>query len=378
MALTDNQIKSLKPTQKRYSKSDGGGLSIDVMPTGKKSWTLEYTKNGKRTRKKLGDYPLISLKEARALADKEKRLAILGLTDVTLQQVIDEWVNLHTPQWTSEKYKYTVMHRIELVTANLTNRPITDISRADISDKILAILERGTETAHRCLRILNSIFDYAIIKQYVQVNPCHLVDKLIPERKVKNMACLTFDEMPKFWQDINHTIAKHEIKQALMLYCYLAVRPNELAGAKWEEFDLDKAVWVIPAYRMKVRQEHLVPLAPQPLAILRALHEKRTNEFVFPHRLKPYQPMPIETPLALIKRAGYGGRMTTHGFRSLFSTYANESQLWTADVIERCLAHTPAGNVRHAYNRAEYLEHRTKLMTWWADIVEKWFNLNRD
>ena len=101
MALTDNQIKSLKPKEKRYSKSDSGGLSIDVMPSGKKSWTLEYTKNGKRTRKKLGDYPLITLKEARALADKAKRLAILGLTDVTLQQVIDEWVNLHTPQWTS-------------------------------------------------------------------------------------------------------------------------------------------------------------------------------------------------------------------------------------------------------------------------------------
>lgn len=157
-----------------------------------------------------------------------------------------------------------------------------------------------------------------------------------------------------------------------MLYCYLAVRPSELAGAKWAEFDLDNAVWIIPPSRIKTRTEHSVPLALQPLAILKELYANAKGEYVFASRTKPYQPMPTQSPLALIKRAGYNGRMTTHGFRSLFSTHANESRLWTANVIERCLAHAPKGAVRHAYNRAEYWEHRVKLMDWWADIVDKW------
>lgn len=374
MSLTDHQIKSLKPKEKRYSKSDGNGLSIDIMPTGRKSWVLELVQNKKRTRKKLGDYPLISLKEARALADTHRRRDILGACHTPLNDVVSEWLSLNSPHWTSEKYRQTVIYRLDLMTRQIGSLPIGDISRNEISTATLNILSHGHETTHRALRLLKAVFDYAVIKEYTQNNPCLLVDKLIPKTKATNMPCLAFDEMGKFWQAIFATSADRKITISLMLYCYLAVRPSELACAKWQEFDLQKGVWTIPPHRIKTRTEHAVPLARQPLALLHELHANAKGEYVFPSRTRPYAPMPIETPLALIKRAGYGGKMTTHGFRSLFSTYANESQLWQFDVIERCLAHTPQGAVRHAYNRAEYWEHRTALMAWWADIVQGWFD----
>lgn len=372
MPLTDHQIKSLKPTEKRYSKSDGNGLSIDIMPTGKKSWTLEITQNGKRTRKKLGDYPTITLKEARELAIQHKRRAILGVGDMPLADVIAEWLTLNSPHWTSDKYRQTVIYRLDLIAKSIAHLPISQISRNDVTTATLDILPHGHETAHRALRLLKAVFDFAVIKQYTDNNPCLLVDKLIPKTKTTNMPCLDFDEMGAFWQAVFATPADRKITISLMLYCYLAVRPSELANAKWDEFDLKKGVWIIPPHRIKTRTEHSVPLAPQPLALLQELHATAKGEYLFPSRTRPYAPMPIETPLALIKRAGYGGKMTTHGFRSLFSTYANESQLWQFDVIERCLAHAPQGAVRHAYNRAEYWEHRVKLMTWWADIVQQW------
>lgn len=379
MPLSDSQVKALKPTEKRYSKSDGEGLSIDVMPTGKKSWTLELVKHGKRTRKKLGTYPTLSLKDARELAQKERKQAIMGVKDVTLGEVIDEWIELYSKAWTSEKYRYTVLYRIELVTNNLKHKYIHDITRAHIAHEIGLILSRGdgstklNETANRCLRLINAIFDYALVKEYVQANPCHLVSRIIPEHTVKNMPSLPFDEMPKFWTTINLMDITNEVRAALVLYNYFACRPNELANARWGEFDLEKAVWTIPAHRMKMRKEHLIPIAKQPLDILKWLYETRKNDdFVFPKRGKPWEPMPTETPLATIKRAGYDGRMTTHGFRALFSTHANNSQLWDKDVIERCLAHVPKNKGRAAYNRAEYWEHRVKLMQWWADIVSEW------
>ena len=374
MSLSDSQVKALKPTDKRYSKSDGEGLSIDVMPTGKKSWTLELVKHGKRTRKKLGTYPTLSLKDARELAQKERKQAIMGVKDVTLGEVIDEWIELYSKAWTSEKYRYTVLYRIGLVTDTLRHRMIYDITRKDIADQIAPIVaEQKKVTADRALRNIKAIFDYAIVRDYIQANPCHLVEKMIPEHTVTNMACLPFEQMPKFWATVNQTEITNEVRIALALYNYLAVRPNELANAKWAEIDLEKGIWLIPAHRMKMRKEHMIPLASQPLELFKWLYEHRkSDEYVFINRTNLAKPMPVETPLAAIKRAGFAGKMTTHGFRALFSTHANNSKLWDSDVIERCLAHVEKNKGRAAYNRAEYWEHRVKLMQWWADIVSEW------
>lgn len=169
----------------------------------------------------------------------------------------------------------------------------------------------------------------------------------------------------------------YDTKCMLALYNYLACRPSELAKARWDtnEFDLDAGVWLIPAHRMKMRLEHMTPLPAPALAILKELYARRTNdEFVFKNKIRPWTHTTIETPLAAIKRAGYNGKMTTHGFRALLSTNANESKEFDKDVIERHLAHVPRNKGRAAYNRAKYWDERVRLMDWWAAIVEPWIN----
>ncbi|EGE12410.1 putative prophage integrase [Moraxella catarrhalis 7169] len=369
--LTDNKIKGLKPTEKRYSLSAGEGLSIDVMPTGRKSWVLEYTAQGKRKRRKLGEYPAVSLKQARELSRKIKDNA--GLTPITISELIHEWLELYSKQWKSEKYKYTVMYRLTYITNGFKDVAVADVSRAMVSKAVSNMVAQGTyETAKRSLRLLSQVFNYAIAHEYAQNNPCTLVNNIIPAHTVQNMATLSADEMTNFWQAVKETPTIGKAATALSLANYLAIRPSELCKAKWSEFDLNNALWIIPTHRMKMRLEHAVPLARQPLAILRKLYDERLDDdYVFKHRLQPNKPMPIESVLAVIKRAGFGGRMTTHGFRSLFSTVANDSGLWRADVIERQLAHTKK-DIRHVYNRAEYWDERTELMQWWADIVADW------
>lgn len=369
--ITDQKIKGLKAKEKRYSLSAGDGLSIDVMPTGRKSWVLEYTALGKRKRKKLGEYPAVSLKQARELAQKMKDNS--GLIIINMRDLVNEWLAIYSKQWSSEKYKNTVIYRLDYITADFADVAVSDVSRAMVSKAISKMIENGTyETAKRSLRLLNQVFNYAIAHEYTNNNPCVLVDKIIPNHNVKNMPTLTADRMNEFWQAIHNTPTISNAVVALSLANYLAVRPSELCNAKWCEFDLDNAVWIIPTHRMKMRLEHAVPLAKQPLSILRSLYDERIdNGYVFKHRSDPNKPMPIESVLAIIKRAGFGGQMTTHGFRSLFSTVTNDSGLWRADVIERQLAHTKK-DIRHVYNRAEYWEERVKLMAWWADLVADW------
>lgn len=376
MALTDHQVKSLKPKDKRYSRTDSNGLSIDVMPTGMKSWVLTLNKNGKRTREKIGSYPLISLKEAREKARKLRVASELNLTEITMGQVVDDWFNTYSKQWSNEKYKYTVRYRLDLITRPYTHKSIATVTRSDIAKEIEALVADGKiETANRCLRLINSVFTYAQVKEYVKENPCFTIDSIIPSREVQNMPSLAIDEMPEFWATINKMQMSNQTRYALMLFNYLAVRPSELVRAEWGEFDLEAGTWLIPAHRMKMKKEHLVPLPKQPLDILRQMYlDRLQDKYVFTQTRDLLKPMPVETPLAAIKRAGYGGQMVTHGFRSLFSTSANESQLFSDDVIERCLAHVPRNKIRSAYNRAEYWQHRVELMQWWADIVEGLIN----
>lgn len=364
--LNDSKIKALKPADKRYSLADGGGLSIDVMPTGKKSWVLEYRLNGNRKRIKLGEYPTLSIKQARALANEKKNSTIIKV--ITMQAVIDEWLAIRQPHWTSNKYAKTVQYRLDYITERFKQLPVDDVSRAMVTDSIAQMVKKDTlETAKRSLRLLSQVFDYAIAKEYTQKNPCTLVGNIIPKPNSQNMPALPFDEMAQFWCD---TIkVPSNITPALMLCCYFACRPSELCNAKWCEFDLNNGVWVIPSYRMKSRLEHSIPIARQPLELLRSL--PKDTEYLFKKRTNPSRPIRIESLLALIKRAGYGSKMTTHGFRAVFSTHANDSGLWRSDVIERQLAHSKS-DVRHRYNRAEYWDERVRLMQWWADIVDDW------
>lgn len=380
--LKDQQVRALKPKDKRYSLSDGQGLSIEVMPTGKKSWVVTHEKLGKRTRTKIGEYPILSLKDAREKSQELQRQSIMGYSEITVGELIEEWLAVYSKTWTSQKYHDNVVYRLNLVTESIRPIQANNITRNMVSTEIGKILANGTiETANRCLRLITAVFDYALAKEYVQSNPCAMVSKMIPTRKVENMPSLPITEMPKFWTAIDYMDVRYDIKQALVLYNYLACRPGELMKARWDtgEFDLENRVWLIPANRMKMRLEHMIYLDDKPLEILKELYANRIDDgFVFKNHSKPWLHMPTETPLAVIKRAGYNGKMTTHGFRALLSTNANEarrpdgSRLFDKDVIERHLAHVPRNKGRAAYNRAKYWDQRVELMQWWSSIVTPW------
>lgn len=379
--LTDNKIKGLKPTEKRYSLSAGEGLSIDVMPTGRKSWVLEYTALGKRKRKKLGEYPAISLKQARELANKIKDNA--GLTPITVSELIHEWVELYSKQWTSEKYKYTVIYRLTYITNDFKDMMVADVSRAMVSKAVSQMVAQGTyETAKRSLRLLSQVFNYAIAHEYAQNNPCTLVDNIIPTHTVQNMATLSANEMVDFWRTIRKTPTIGLAPIALSLANYLAVRPSELCKATWGEFDLDKGIWEIPAERMKKRRTHVVPLSKQALALLQQLHSLTGfDTYLFPSRAKDRKNAHQRFRMAL-KRLGYHDKQALHGFRHIASTklnnYTDENGMkFDGRVIEFALAHKVQG-VTGVYNKAEYLHDRKIINQWYSDFLDSLVQANDD
>lgn len=374
--LTDSQIKALIPRDTRYSIADGEGLTIDVMPSGRKSWMLSYRIAGKQHRKKLGDYPDIKAKQAREMARDLKARVASSVRKISLQDVVAEWLTLMGTTWTNAKHADVVARRLEKVTVRFADIPVSEVSRMQISDAIKRIVAEGKyETARRSLQPLSSVFDYAVTSGYCQGNPCTGMGMLIPVSAVEHHACLQIQDMPQFWADIRQTETAWNVGIALRLICLTAVRVNELLRARWDtgELDLESGVWSIPAGRMKMREPHVVPLSPAAVELFAALKKDRVTGYLFPNRNRAGEHMRLETLLALIKRTGYNGRMTTHGFRTLFSTAANASGMWRHDVIERQLAHKEKNVVRDAYNRADYLEERRELMNWWSGVCTTWF-----
>ena len=253
--LSDSQVKSLKPKEQRYSLADGEGLSIDVSPTGKKKWIVSYRVNGKQTRKSLGEYPDLGCKDARQLARQFKSDAQgKTLDSPPVKAVIDEWLKLMTPRWSSKKYVDTVIYRLNYITEDFSNQPIDEVERKTIVKKVKEIVNKGTlETAKRSLRLLNEIFNFAIASDYTQKNPCTLISDVIPQQTVRNMPSLDAEQMPEFWKRVTQSNVTPELLHALKLACYTAVRISELLQSRWDsgEIDLENRQWVIPASRMK-------------------------------------------------------------------------------------------------------------------------------
>jgi len=377
--LSDSQVKALKPKEKRYSLADGEGLSVDVFPTGKKKWIVSYRVNGKQTRKNLGEYPELGCKDARQLARQCKAEAQgKMLNSPSVNAVIEEWLKLMTPRWSSKKYIDTVIYRLNYITEDFKNQPIDEVDRKIIVKKVKEIVNKGTlETAKRSLRLLNEIFNFAIASDYTQKNPCTLISDVIPQQTVRNMPSLDAEQMPEFWNRVTHSNVTPELLHALKLACYTAVRISELLQSRWDsgEIDLENRQWVIPASRMKMRRDHVVPLTDQTYTLFKELYDYKTdNGYIFKHTRNPGEHVRSESILAIIKRNGYAGQMVTHGFRSLFSTHTNNSKLFRPDVIEYQIAHVPKDRIRGIYNRAEYWDERVELMKWYSEQVDRWMN----
>jgi integrase len=390
MPLTDTAIRNAKPGAKPLRLFDGGGLYLEVAPAGGKWWRLKYRIAGKEKRLSLGTYPDVGLKEARERRDDARKLLAAGTdpsaarkadkaakraeTLNTLEAVATAWLSHRASAWT-ERTRTMIKTSLESdVFPKLGDRPASSIQPADIRDVVQAIEARGAgETAGRVFQRLRAIYRYAVAHDIVPTDPTYPLkpSEIFKPRKVKHRAALAERDVPGFLQGLSEYDGEPSTISALELLMLTAVRPGELRGALWAEFDRDRAIWRIPGERMKMKTEHVVPLSTQALALLDRIEPITGNcDFVFPSPFYPGKPISDGTLNSALTRMGYKGVATAHGFRTLFSTCAHEAG-WNTDVIEKQLSHEDRDEVRGAYNRAQWLEQRRELMQWWADHIDK-------
>lgn len=389
--LSNVLCKSVTSEGRKIRKlPDGGGLYLWVFADGSKYWRLRYWLAGKEKSLSLGVYPFVSLKEARAKRDDQRKVladnldpsaerkaakykSYLATGINSFETVANEWYAKQKHTWVPH-HASDVLRRLESnIYPSLGKRPIADIEAPELLAALNKIEERGAhDLAHRVLQVCGQVFRYGIATGRCKHDlSADLRGALTPHKK-QHQAAVRPEELPDLLRAIAtyDDIGDKQTRLALQLLAHTFVRTNELIGAQWTEFDLDKALWVIPAARMKMKTAHVVPLSQRALSILAELKEIACgSRLVFPGR-NPQKPISNNTMLFALYRVGYKGRMTGHGFRAVASTILNETG-FNPDVIERQLAHCERNEIRGAYNRAEYLGERTRMMQYWSDYLEK-------
>lgn len=378
MTLTVKAIEAAKPQGKGYKLADSGGLYLFITPAGSKSWRANYQRNGKQATRTYGQWPAVSLADARkAHAQAKDAIAIDEVAPKkapTFRSVANEWLKLKLPTLSNGKHQIQVANTLErFAYPVLGSRGIDTIKRAELVAVVQAVQSDGrggadmVETAHRVAGRITAVFDYAQDAGLIESHPAAGLVRVLQSRKVKKpMASIPSDEAGTLLRAIEG-YDEPVTRLGLQFLAHTFVRVGELRGMRWSELVEDGAVWVVPAERMKLRLPHVVPLSEESKALLDQLRlVNGDREFVLASPIKPKTPISENTFLFALYRLGYRGRMTAHGFRALASTVLNEQSGFAHDVIERQLAHKETDAVRAAYNRAEYLPQRRELMRWWA------------
>lgn len=387
MKLTATECKNAKPKDKPYKLADGGGMFLLIQPNGARYWRLKYRYAGKEKLLALGVFPEISLSEARqkrdaarklldggedpSTAKREKKRQTIEKSEQTFERIAREWHKKGSAKW-STGYAAKIMDSLEQnVFPSIGKRPISEISAKEMLDVLSKIEARGAlEIASRVKQRCSAVFNYAITKLLTTSNPVLPLRGSFQAPKNKNHARLKIEEMPEFMQKLAAYDGRKQTALAIRFLAYTFVRTGELRYARWSEFDFDGAQWRIPAERMKMKEQHIVPLSTQVIALLQELKGfNGEGELVFPGDRVPSKPMSENTILFALYRMGYHSKMTGHGFRGIASTALNEMG-YRPDVIERQLAHAERDGVRAAYNHAQYLPERVAMMQHWADYLD--------
>ncbi len=381
MSLTDVACRNAKPESKPRKMTDGAGLYLYISPAGTKTWRVDYRHKGKRQTATLGQYPRVSLATARGMRDELKRNLGEGVTPTKgdaqavqnpFQRVANEWLEAQRGAWSEKHYERIASRFRRDVFPSIGKRDIAEIEAPELLKIIRAVEARGAlDVASRIHQTLGAIFRYGIACGLCKRDPAaDLRGALRPGPRVKHVAALGASEMPSFLNALSHADCEPQSRLALLLAIHTACRTNEIRFGRWGEIDGD--VWRIPGERMKMGADHVVPLSRQVLAILDQLRELADGGgFIVPGD-KPVKPISENRMLYLVYRLGFYTKATVHGFRSTFSTVANESELWSPDAIEKALAHSPKNAVRAAYYRGMRLEERRRLMQWWSDKLDEW------
>lgn len=391
MPLTDAKIRNAKATDKPLKLTDGGGLYLEIRPTGAKLWRLRYRIGGKENVFAIGGYPEVGLADARNEREKAKplirqgihpshnrqaeRLANNAANANTFEAVTREWIKKKASSWTPF-YLRQVERTMEAEVFPFVGKlPIRSVSAAHLLEILSRIEARGAATVALLVRQWSSaVFRYAVATLRADVDPAAALKGAVHRPKVQHHKPLTREQIVEFSKALEQYGGYRATVIALRLMLLTFVRTVELRKAEWAEFDLDRAEWRIPAERMKMRELHIVPLSRQAVELLRELQTlSGGRRLLFPNLRRPNECMTATTLNRALERMGFNGKdsigFSAHGFRATASTMLNEMG-YRADVIERQLAHAERNKVRASYNQAEYLEERRQMMQAWADKID--------
>lgn len=409
MPLTDTQCRTAKPKEKPYKLTDGNGLYLEVKPNGVKAWRYRFELSDGSTRKEsvfaIGEYViapkgetseqtedrrngrLLTLSEAREARSKARSLVVQGINPAhhrqqervkrdhekatTFEAVAKEWLALKDWEETTKSKRLGMLKRV--IFPKIGNMPVKAITPAHILDALRsAAKDNGLSVANEAKRTMSSIFELAIATLRASTDPVHPVRKALPKNKTQHKRALSTEEVGQLLRDVDSHGGRHETLCAFRLMWMTLCRPNEAVEAQWSEFDLEKALWRIPAERMKKRKEHINPLPTQAVEMLLAL-QGVTGKYahLFPHRDVRTRPMVSASFRQMLNVLGWGGKYSPHATRTTGSTRLNEMG-FSADWIEMQLAHTEQNTVRVTYNHAKYLTDRAQMMQQWADLLDQW------
>ena len=390
MPLSDLGIRRAQAKAKAYKLYDGQGLYLLVNPKAAKYWRYDYRYQAKRKTLALGVYPRVGLKTARQRLESAKQQLDQGIDPCRQRQLLKltqgsetqansfeliarEWHQRYLSTW-SPAYAQTILYRLEVnIFPVIGFRSIGAIEPLEVLAALRKIEARGAlHTAHRIQAICGRIFRYAVATGRAKYNPARDLQGALPPAQSTHFASLTDrDEIGELLRAIQTYHGDYTTLYALRLLPYIFVRPGELRHASWDEIDFEQQQWRIPAEKMKMKREHIVPLSRQSLEILQRMHSLNASRpYIFSSLRSPKRPISNNTLNAALRRLGYRkDQMTAHGFRSMASTQLNELG-FKSDLIEKQLAHEEKNAIRAAYNRAEYLPERTQMMQQWADYLD--------
>lgn len=388
MALTDVAVRTAKPSEKARKLADEKGMYLLIQSSGAKLWRMDYRFDAKRKTLALGTYPETSLAQARDKRDEARKLLAQDIDPSaqrkqdkaerrdaqanTFEAIARDWMKVRGKEW-SETYADKTKACLERhAFPVIGSKPIKGITAPELLTMLRAIEKRGTvDMAHRIQQHCGAVFRYAISTGIADADPTPSLHGALSTVKTQHYAALTD---PKDFAELLRAIDGYRgevtTKIAMLMLAYTFQRTKEIRFAEWSQFDFDAALWRIPKEVMKMREAHIVPLSKQVIAYLKELHILTgTSRLLFPSMTNRDRPISENTVTYALARMGFKGQMTGHGFRSVASTLLNE-QGYRHDVIERQLAHAEQNQVRAAYNRAEYLPERKKLMQEWANYLD--------
>lgn len=386
MPLTDVKVRTAKPLDKPYKLADGGGLYLLVNTNGSRYWRLKYRILGREKLLSIGVYPDVSLALARQKRDEARRSLAAGddpgaikkaekqakkiAIANTFEAIAREWHKAKADRW-SLRYREEILSTFEKdIFPFLGMKPISEIKPLELLETLKRMEKRGAlEKMRKVRQRCGEVFRYAIITGRAEYNPAPDLASALPVHKKQHLPFLNALELPAFLKDLAGYTGSVITKTATYLIMYTGVRTQELRFARWEDIDLDNAIWEVPAEHMKMRRPHKVPLSRQAVSILKQL-QPITGQYplVFIGRNDQKKPISKESINQVIELLGYKGRLTGHGFRHTMSTILHE-QGFNSAWIEMQLAHVDRNAIRGTYNHAQYLDGRREMLQWYADYL---------